>query len=405
MELFLDRINKAIWGTPLIITLLVIGTFYTFKLRIIQIRFPFILLHKKSESLPIKTICMSLGASMGTGNIIGTASALAIGGPGSLLWMWISAFIGMALVYAENTLAQRYNTNDIKGTMSYLLYGLNSRLLAGSFAIFCVLASLGMGGMVQVNTFTSALYNCIGEQKSITMVAIFIIIFFINKGGANRIGSTAQFILPIATISYMFLCIPVIIINIQHIPSLISEIFIQGLGFKQVSGGILGLTISVGIRRGIFSNEAGIGSSPILHSSSNSFKLNQASLCMIEVLIDSLCCTLTAITILCSGNSFTISDSLSVILGNNVYPFLTIIYGLFALCTIIGWYYCGETAFLFITKRKSSKLFCLFFSFIVALGAILENNTVWILSDIFNGLMAFPNLIGLALLNKEVKKE
>ena len=408
MYSLIEQINFAVWGVPLIALLLGTGLYYTIKLRFIQFKLPKKIFYinnlKKTHAHRAKTVCMSLGASMGTGNIAGTASALAIGGPGAILWMWVSAFLGMALVYAENKLSEKYSNKNVKGTMAYLSLGIGSKIFALFFSFFCVLASLGMGGMTQVNTFSSNLYECIGPKRYITGAIIFIIIISIIVGGAKRIGSTAQLIIPISGVVYGSVCLAVIFLNIEHIPKIINEIISQGVGFKQFTGGISGNAISIGIRRGLFSNEAGLGSSPLLHSSANTNE-SLAWWSMAEVMIDMLCCTLTGLTVLCGCDTYLITDSLKLVLGETVNVFLTSINGMFALCTVIGWYYCGETAFLYISRGKARFLFCFIFAIISASGAIFEKSTVWIVSDIFNGLMAFPNIIGLILLNKEVTEE
>lgn len=403
MQETLERLSGAVWGAPLIAVLLGTGLYYTLRLGFVQLRLPKLL--KQTQmcgSTNQKAVFMSLGASMGTGNIAGTASALAIGGAGSVLWMWVSAFLGMALVYAENKLSAAYSDGNVRGPMAYLSRGLGSRSLALVFALFCVLASFGMGGMSQVNTFALCFYGCVGERRILTAAAVFLLILAIICGGARRIGTAAQYMLPLAGIAYAAVCIPVIAMNREQLPSVISDIFGQAFGVKQAAGGLVGQAVAVGIRRGIFSNEAGLGSSPILHSSAGG---DMSAWSMAEVLADTLCCTLTAVTVLCACDTYSVADSLACLLGGGAFPFLTTVNGLFALCTVIGWYYCGESAFLFITGGRARRLFCLIFAVAAASGAIFAAPAVWTLSDIFNGLMAFPNLIGLIMLRKDVPRE
>ena len=403
MQMILERLNSAVWGTPLIAVLLGTGLYYTLRLGFIQFRLLKLLKQSKiNGSTQMKAVFMSLGASMGTGNIAGTASALAIGGAGSVVWMWVSAFLGMALVYAENKLSARYSNDKVHGPMAYLSRGLGTRSLALVFALFCVLASFGMGGMAQVNTFAVSFYGCVGEHRFLTATAVFLLILAIIFGGARRIGTAAQYMIPLAGIAYAAVCIPVMVMNSAQIPDVISDIFEQALGVKQAAGGLIGQAVAVGIRRGIFSNEAGLGSSPILHSSAEG---DMSAWSMAEVLADTLCCTLTAVTVLCASDTYSVADSLACLLGGGAFPFLTTVNGLFALCTIIGWYYCGETAFLYITGNRARSLFCLIFVAISASGAVFGAPAVWTLSDVFNGLMAFPNLIGLIMLRKDVTRE
>ncbi len=406
MQSVLEKISSAVWGTPLIMLLLGTGIFYTLKLRFIQLRLPKLLLRTKSSGRgQLKTVCMSLGASMGTGNIAGTASALAIGGAGSLLWMWVSAFFGMSLVYAENSLSARYSDSRSKGAMAYLSKGLDSRKAAGFFAFSCVLASFGMGGMAQVNTFAESLYSYINSDRFASAAVIFLLIALIISGGAKRIGTAAQLMLPVAGIAYAAVCIPVIISNSERLPGVISDIFTQALGLRQAAGGLAGQAIAVGIRRGIFSNEAGLGSSPVLHSCAGENMQDMAVWSMLEVAADTVCCTLTALTVLCSCDTYSVADALTNMLRGGTAPFLTAVNGLFALCTVVGWYYCGETAFLHLSGNRFRKLFCLTFAAVSASGAVFGAPAVWTVSDIFNALMAFPNLLGLILLSKKVKRE
>lgn len=407
---FLEKINNFVWGNGLVFLLMATGIIFTFKLGFIQFSMPKILFsNKKSDNSglsQLKTVCMSLGTTMGTGNIIGTSSALVAGGAGSVFWLWVSAFLGMAIVYAENVLSMKYSDNSVKGTMAYLEKGLGCKPLAKVFAFFCVLASFGMGGMVQVNTFAVSLYDTCKINSIIIFVVIAVVIFAITSGGAERIGTSAQYLLPVASVFYIIICIIVMFIFRDNIPDVFAKIFTEAFNFKSASGGIFGYAVSVGIRRGIFSNEAGLGSSPILHSSAGeSSPQKQGMWSMFEVFFDTIiCCTLTAVTLLCSTKTFSVTESFSAVLGKYNMPFITAELGIFALCTIIGWYYCGEISFRYLTGMENI-LFCIIYTLVSASGAIFSAPTVWTVSDIFNGLMAFPNLIGILLLMKNVKKE
>ena len=414
---FLDKICGCVWGNGLIFLLLSTGIIYTVKLKFIQFRlFPFLIKSAKSGNKnsglsQFKTVCMSLGTAMGTGNITGVASALSIGGAGAVFWMWVSAFFGMALVYAENSLSVLYTDSHSKGSVAYMEKGLNSRTLAVIFAVFCILACIGMGGMVQVNTFSESLTSCTGVNRSITALAVFLLIFAVIKGGAERIGTVSQVLLPVASLLYICVCSAVIFRFRHGIPLVFRQIFTQAFGIRQSAGGISGYmvsrAVSAGMKRGIFSNEAGLGSSPILHSASESSDSQlQGMWSMFEVFFDTvICCTLTAVTILCSAPDLSVSTAFSSVLGNLSPFFLTAEIMIFSFCTVIGWYYCGHTAFSFISGNDSHKITALAFSFAVSLGAVFTVKTVWTLSDIFNGLMAFPNLTALLLLMKKVKRE
>ena len=411
---FLERISSFVWGKGLIFLLLFTGIIYTVKLGFIQLQtIPFLLKnarnnHKSSSGVSQwKTVCMSLGTAMGTGNITGVAATVALGGPGAVFWMWVSALLGMAVVYAENSLSVTYSTKEIRGPMAYLLHGLGSPMLAGGFAVMCLAASLGMGGMIQV----SSLMDCIKSTSDISSIpaaaVIFVVIFLVTSGGANRIGSAAQMLLPAASAIYGIMCIWVLVCCRNQLPEAFRMIFAQALGFEQAASGGIGFIISVGIRRGIFSNEAGLGSSPVLHSAAESDSPHlQGMWSMFEVFFDTIiCCTLTALVVICTQGDGTASGAFSAVIGDFSGVLLSVSMAVFAFCTIIGWYYCGETAWRFLSGKNNGKSFSVFFSATASLGAVISLNTIWLVSDIFNGLMAFPNLIGLLLLIKKVKKE
>lgn len=415
----LEKINGMVWGNGLVFLLIMTGIIYTVKLRGIQFTLLIKLLRKhrkKDDQLKnsglsqLKTVCMSLGTAMGTGNITGVASAIAVGGAGAIFWMWVSAFFGMALVYAENYLGIKYSTDKCKGSIAYIRYGLGSPFLAGAFALFCILASLGMGGMVQVNSFTESLNETFCVKNTFVAVCAFTVIFAVIKGGAKSIGQTAQFLLPFATLAYTAASAAVIIAFSDNIIPVFSDIFSDAFGVKPICGGIGGFAVSravsTGIRRGIFSNEAGLGSSPILHAAASDTDPELQGLwSMAEVFIDTfLCCTITALVILTSGKE-SAGAALSVISDRYAMPFLTVILGIFAFCTIIGWYYCGESAFVNLFGAKKTYVFTFIFAVVSSLGALISAPDIWLISDIFNGAMAFPNLLALLLLIKRVKKE
>lgn len=419
----LERINGIVWGNGLVFLLLAAGIIYTVRLGFLQLRFiPRLIRSLRSGSgktstsglSQLRTVCLSLGTAMGTGNITGVASAVAIGGPGAVFWMWVSAFFGMALVYGENYLAMTYRRpGEASGPMAYLRHGLGSNTLAVIFAVCCLAASLGMGGMIQVSSFTDSLYQSCDVSPFFAAVIIFALIYFVIRGGTGRIGAAAQALLPVVTIAYAAVSLLVIFRFRDNILPAFREIFSQAFSFAPAAGGISGFAVSravsAGIRRGIFSNEAGLGSSPILHSTAgNDSPHVQGMWSMFEVFFDTMiCCTLTALVILTSGNGtdLTIFSAFSTILQDNTGIFLTAEMGIFAFCTIIGWYYCGETAYRFLSSKADTGKFCLLYAFFASLGAMASLETVWTLSDIFNGLMAIPNLIGLILLIGKVKKE
>ena len=288
MDIFLEKVNSLVWGNGLIAILLITGIIYTIRLRFVQFRlFPFIFRSLQSSGSgngisQRKTVCMALGTAMGTGNITGVAAAVSIGGAGAVFWLWISAFFGMAVVYAENSLSCLYSDEEKRGPMAYISKGLGCTRLAAAFAFMCVLASLGMGGMVQVNAFTEALEVCTSVNALILVPAVFTVIFLVTSGGARRIGTAAELLLPFAAVLYAIVCFAVVIKNGSLLPGVFRSIFSSAFGIRQTTGGVFGFTVSkavsTGIRRGIFSNEAGLGSSPILHSASDDKRPEQQSM-------------------------------------------------------------------------------------------------------------------------------
>lgn len=400
----LEKINSFVWGNGLVFLLLATGIIVTVKFGAVQLKLPYLLIKNgKSQNTGIsqlKTVCMSLGTTMGTGNIIGAASALAIGGAGSIFWMWVSAFLGMGIVYAENLLSAKYSGGGLKGPMAYLERGLGCPKIAWIFALFCVLASFGMGGMVQVNTFSEALGDCVEFSKPVAAIIIFAVILSVIRGGAMRIGTAAQYLLPLASAAYGVVCVWVILVYRESLGDVFGRIFKEAFNFKAAEGGVFGCAVSVGLRRGIFSNEAGLGSSPILHSAAEGTSSEaQGAWSMFEVFFDTmLCCTLTAVTVMCGSESFSPTEAVSVVLGKYASIFITAELGLFAFCTVIGWYYCGMTAFSHLTKGRYIGKFAVIYSAAAASGALFAAKEIWTLSDIFNGLMAFPNLLGILLL-------
>ena len=405
----LSKVNNFIWGNGLIFLLLVTGLFYTLKLKFIQFRMPsYLVKNIKSGDgnkgiSQFKTVCMSLGTSMGTGNITGVAAAVTVGGAGAVFWMWVSAFLGMSLVYAENSLSVIYGGENAKGSLSYIENGFKNRIIAVVFAVFCICCSFGMGAMVQVNAFAESL-SVYGINKYITALVIFLIILSVVSGG-ERISTAAQYLMPAASLFYTVLCIAVMIRFRENILPSFSAIFSEAFGIRQAAGGGLGYAISVGIRRGIFSNEAGLGSSPILHSAAESDNPQmQGMWSMFEVFFDTcVCCTLTALAVLCSGQG-DIMSICRMMLGKIGEPFLMAEIGVFSFCTVTGWYYCGESAYRYISGNKKSLIFCIIFSMAAASGAVWGMKEIWTLSDIFNGLMMIPNICALIILSDKVKK-
>lgn len=412
MRILLETISDYIWGNGMIVLLLCAGLLCTVRTKCIQLKLPgFIFRTIRERSLgkdQLKIVCTSLGAAMGTGNITGVSAALLTCGPGAVFWMWISAFLGMALVYTENVLSSIYSSSKVKGSIAYIRYGLNSRILACLFSIFCCGTACTMGGFVQVNSVVQTFEASGISARMIIAVLSFFLIIAVITGGADRIRMTAQFALPFVSVLYLLICMIVIIRFRCNIVDSLKSIFVSAFGIKQAAGGIFGHTlsriISTGLRRGIFSNEAGLGSSPLLHSDAEMKSISdQGMWAMAEVFTDTIiCCTITALTILCSDKDMSVITSFSSVLRQYTAPMLACILSVFAFCTVIGWYYCGEKAFLYLTGGKHSKSAAYIFAVLASAGTLFSASDAWMLSDIFNGLMAIPNIIAVFLLSPHI---
>lgn len=431
----LSEINNLVWGKPLLVLLLGTGIIYTVRLKFFQIKsFPYIIrstflslfsdrsrikCNEKGSISQLQSVCASLAAAMGTGNIAGVATAITIGGAGSIFWMWISAIIGMALVYSENYLGTiyRYRSDDkwYGGPMAYLECGAGKKILAVLFAIFCAFAALGMGNMTQVNSISSALKDCFEIPPIVTGVVTAILCGAVISGGIKRIGFATQILIPVISVLYILVSVLVVVSNSEKIPHAFSQIINGAFGLDSVGGGISGaavsMSINVGLRRGVFSNEAGLGSSAVLHSSADCRDPKQQGMwAVFEVFSDTIvCCTLTALVILTSGATgkdgvLLVTEAFSTVFDSASY-FIAVSVSLFAFATLVGWFHCGECAVTYIWSEKAVSGYKIIFIVCVIIGAVARLEAVWLVSDIFNGLMAFPNLAGLLILRKKVKFE
>jgi len=345
------------------------------------------------------------------------ASAIMIGGAGSIFWLWISAILGMALIYVENYLGAKYRKrlsdgSIVGGACAYLEYGLKSKPLAIVFSLLCIGASFGMGNMAQSNSIATSLKSVWNVPTLATGIVVAILISLVIMGGVKRIGSSTQLLIPILSIVYILGALIVIFTNVEHLPNVFKRIFLDAFGIDSVTGGITGsliiTSLNVGLHRGVFSNEAGLGSSSILHSSVESNDPHTMGLWgMFEVFIDTIiCCTLTALAILVTNVDFSILDSSTLViksfesgLGDKAGIFISIAISLFAFATLIGWSFCGETCSKYLFGKKGGTVYKVAFLICIVLGSVLNGSSVWALSDIFNGLMVVPNLLGIMILS------
>ena len=448
IETINTAVNNFIWGVPAMVCIFGVGLYLSIRTNFLQIRkFPYAIkttlgriFRKRDASdgaiTPFQAVCTALAATVGTGNIAGVAGAIAIGGPGAIFWMWVSALFGMCTKFAEVTLAVHYreiNANGelVGGPMYYIKNGLGKKWnwLAYLFAAFGVLTVFGTGNATQVNTITTAInsallnYNVISENAVSTSnliigIVIAILIAMILLGGIKRIGHVTEKLVPFMALLYILLGLGVILLNIQNVPSVFASIFRGAFQPSAVTGGIIGsmfLSLKKGVSRGIFSNEAGLGTGSIAHACADTKKpVKQGMFGIFEVFTDTIViCTLTALVILCSGvpiaygeaagAELTISGFTSTY-GSWISIFTAVAMCCFAFSTAIGWGLYGARCIEFLFSEKVIKPFMVVYSLVAILGATANLGLMWNIAETFNGLMAIPNLIALFLLSGTVVK-
>ncbi len=441
-------VNNFIWGVPAMICIIGVGLLLSVRTKFLQIRkFPYAMkqtigkiFDKKDASegamTPFQAVCTALAGTVGTGNIAGVAGAIAIGGPGAVFWMWISALLGMCTKFSEVTLAVHFREKNavgdwVGGPMYYIKNGLKKHWhwLAVLFALFGVLTVFGTGNATQVNTITTAIdsallnFNIISEDstKMINLaIGIFvaILVAMILLGGVKRIGRVAERLIPFMALLYIVLAFGVIILNIERVPEVFRSIIDGAFHPASVTGGIVGsffLSMKKGVSRGIFSNEAGLGTGSIAHACADTGEpVKQGMFGIFEVFTDTiLICTLTAMVILCSGipvgygsdagAELTISG-FTATYGNWVSVFTAISLCCFAFSTIIGWGLYGSRCMEYLSSEKWVKPFMVVYSLVAIVGATMDLGMLWSIAETFNGLMAIPNLIALFLLSGTVVK-
>ncbi len=423
------------WGLPLITLLLGTGIYLTIILRGIQFRalIPslYIALIKRREEREsegdishFQALMTALSATVGVGNIAGVATAIAAGGPGAMFWMWITGLFGMATKYSEAVLAIKYREVDRFGTMSggpmyYISKGLGLRWLGILFAIFAAIAAFGIGNMVQSNSVADALSSSFGVSHWVSGVAMCIATGLVVIGGVKSIAKAACVIVPFMIVFYIIGSLISIFVHWQNVPDAFRLIFYHAFTPTAATGGFMGAvvshTIRMGVARGIFSNESGLGSSPIAAAAAQTRNpVRQALVSMTQTFIDTIVvCSFTGIVIISSGvwTSGETGASLSTLafeqgipkqIGDNI---VAISLAAFAYSTVLGWCYYGEKAVEYIFKERAVKPYRVLFTLMVLVGAVVKLDFVWTFADIMNGLMAFPNLVGLLGLSKVVVEE
>ena len=403
----LKLISSSVWNIMLFPVILS-GIFLSFRFGFFQLR-PKTILKFTKESLSDKnlrrTTFTTLAATMGTGNITGVAAALSVGGAGAVFWLWVSSFFGMGLAFAENFLAIK------KGNaMKILSESVKLKPLSYIFAVFCVLSSFGIGNMAQSASGVSAISSTFSLNPLIIASLTAIVCFLVIIGGIKSVGAVAEKLVPILSFLYIFMSILIIVKNFRAVPTVFADIFSSAFGFREAVGGMVGVSVKTavitGLSRGVFSNEAGMGSMGIVHSASgdnNPFR--QGAMGIAEVFIDTvLCCSLTAFAILTTSREYIgaepvelVISAFSSVLGKSSGGFIAICIYLFAVATIIGWEVIGETAFIFLFGERSKIYYKYIYIVFILIGATISLENVFYIADIFNALMAFPNLIALCV--------
>ena len=448
IETINTAVNNFIWGVPAMVCIFGVGLYLSIRTNFLQIRkFPYAIkttlgriFRKRDASdgaiTPFQAVCTALAATVGTGNIAGVAGAIAIGGPGAIFWMWVSALFGMCTKYAEVTLAVHYreiNANGelVGGPMYYIKNGLSKKWhwLAYLFAAFGVLTVFGTGNATQVNTITTAInsallnYNVISESAVSTSnliigIIIAILIAMILLGGIKRIGHVTEKLVPFMALLYILLGLGVILLNIQNVPAVFASIFRGAFQPRAVTGDIvlsMFTSLKKGVSRGIFSNEAGLGTGSIAHACADTKKpVKQGMFGIFEVFTDTIViCTLTALVILCSGVAVDYGKAAGAELtilgftstyGSWVSIFTAVAMCCFAFSTAVGWGLYGARCIEFLFSEKVIKPFMVIYSLVAILGATANLGLMWSIAETFNGLMAIPNLIALFLLSGTVVK-
>lgn len=430
----LENISSYIWGLPTIILLIGTGIWLTIRLHMIQVfqlkrALTLIFTSKgqgKGDITPFKSLCTALAATLGTGNIVGVATAIKMGGPGALFWMWIAAFIGMATKYAECLLAVKYREIDANGNISggpmyYIKNGMgpNFKWLATAFAFFGMIAGiLGIGTMTHLNSITEIVHLTLGFDKMLVGMIISVLAGIIILKGLRSISTVSSSIVPVMALIYFVITIGVLIVNIDKIPGAIQTIFTSAFTTTAATGGFVGSTIMLamrsGIARGIFSNESGLGSAPIVAAAAKTqYPAEQGLVSMTGTFIDTIIfCTLTGLCIVVTGawiepingaamTNFAFTSVFSEWGGY----FLMISLVLFAFSSIIGWCYYSERCSVYLFGVKGIIPFRLMYISAIVVASFLKLEEIWTIADICNGLMALPNLIAILCLSKVVISE
>lgn len=430
----LQTIDSLVWGPPLLILLVGTGIYFTFRLGLLQFRYlptalKMVFSKDKTGSGDVSSfaaLCTALSATIGTGNIVGVATAIKLGGPGALFWMWLAAVFGMATKYAECLLAVKYRKVDSKGQMVggpmyYLQYGVGSRILAVLFAVFALgVACFGIGTFPQVNAILDASEISFGVSREISAIVLTALVAFVTLGGIQSIAKVAGKVVPTMALFYIAACLSVLISNADQLLNAIQLVISSAFTNTAATGGFLGasimLAIQSGIARGVFSNESGLGSAPMAAAAAKTDScVKQGLISMTGTFFDTIIiCTMTGLALILTGawqtdlaGAAMTTHAFAVGLNADTLGPMLVSVGLifFAFTTILGWNYYGERCVVFLFGTKAVLPYKVVFLGLVASGAFLQLDMIWLIADIVNGLMAVPNLIGLIALRHVVIEE
>ena len=435
----ISTLSGFVWGPYLLLPLLLgTGAYLMIGLRFMPLRymgtaFGYMWRGRKhdasheGELSPFKALMTSMAATVGTGNIVGVATAITLGGPGAVFWMWCSAFVGMATKFCEATLAVQFrevtpNGSYVGGPMYYIRKGLGEKWapLATAFAIFGAVACFGLGNLTQANAIAQNVHDVTGLSTSVVAVCLFFLVGIVLVGGVKRIGDVAGVLVPFMALFYVFMGLVVMVLHYDKIIPSFSLIFTHAFSPMSAVGGFAGAAmkdaIQRGVSRGLFSNEAGLGSAPIAHATAiTNNPVRQGFLGMLDPFLDTIViCTITALVILISGQwtgegevqksaALLTAQSFGHVLPGELGRYVvSLSLMLFAFTTILGWSVYGERCVIYLFGHKSSTIFRIIFTCVVPLGALAKLELVWDIADLFNGLMALPNLVALIFLSPVV---
>ncbi|MEN8133764.1 MAG: sodium:alanine symporter family protein [Pseudomonadota bacterium] len=433
LENFLNTASGIIWGPVMLVFLLGVGVYLTVGLRAMpwrKIGYAFVQLWEgrrpegEGDITPFQALMTALSATIGTGNIAGVATAIVLGGPGAVFWMWITALVGMATKYGEAVLAVRYREvdalgNHVGGPMYYIKNGLgkNWQWLGFLFALFGMIAAFGIGNMVQANSVADAVNNSFSIPHWVTGAVMAVLTAAVILGGIRRIAEVASKLVPLMAIAYIIGALIIIVANITEVPAAIMTIVNSAFTGTAASGGFAGAAvwaaIRFGVARGIFSNEAGLGSAPIAHAAAKTnAPVRQGMIGMLGTFIDTLVvCTMTALVIVLTGawtngETGAALSTMAFDIGLSGFGRYVVTIGLivFAFTTVLGWSYYGERCAEYLLGTKVILTYRILWIIAVPLGAMGQLSLVWLIADVMNGLMAIPNLIALALLSPIIFK-